>query len=182
MVKESIWKYKLNVHSEIKNELIDRIVRYGAKAGNFDKNSKTDTYSDYFIKDGHREYAECFLPHLEDFMTQLLDRTGCDNVNYFFWYQRYIQNGQHSWHNHPSCSLSSIYYVKLEDPKDATEFFDPSTRTTYQPDVEEGDIIVFPSYLPHRSKFIDSDREKIIISTNYNFFLHDKLNLGESAT
>ena len=49
------------------------------------------------------------------------------------------------------------------------EFFDPVSKTKFQPDVEEGDIVVFPSYLPHRSKFINSDREKIIVSFNFNF-------------
>ena len=169
MAKDLLWTYKFKQHKDVKDKVIEMITKYSAKSGAFDKNSGTHMYSDYFIKDGNREYGEELLPFLQDFMQQLLEKTGCGNVRYFYWCQQYVQRGQHSWHNHPNCSLSGVYYLKLEDGKDATEFFDPVSKTKFQPDVEEGDIVVFPSYLPHRSKFINSDREKIIVSFNFNF-------------
>ncbi|AOV60356.1 2OG-Fe(II) oxygenase superfamily domain containing protein [Synechococcus phage S-CAM9] len=164
----NVWKYKLEQHSQIKDELVKSIREHGIRCAKYDGSVDSTVFTDFHSTEPCREYSEIFVPHLQGFLKEILNRTGCGSIDYFWWYARYIQNGEHSWHVHPRSHLSAVYYVRLEEPGDATEFYDPSGLTSFQPNVEEGDIIVFPSYLPHRSKFIESNREKIIISMNFN--------------
>ena len=50
-----MWTYKFKQHKDVKDKVIEMITKYSVKSGDFDKNSGTHMYSDYFIKDGNRE-------------------------------------------------------------------------------------------------------------------------------
>jgi hypothetical protein len=165
MVEDLIWKYKLEKHSEIRDELIKQIYKQGGKFGKY---NGSNAFSDIQLQESEKRYSEYFVPYLDGFLNQVLMKSGCNVVDYHYWYVRYIQKGQLSWHIHHNCHMSAVYYLKLDSGEDATEFYDPSTQNIYKPDVEEGDIVFFPAYLPHRSRTINSDREKIVMSINFN--------------
>ena len=85
-------------------------------------------------------------------------------------------------HTHPNNYLSAAYYVKAPDncgrfsitnphmisrdkiPRrtDRTEF----NRNAAQIEVKEGDLKMFPSYLPHSVEQNKSDEDRIVISFN----------------
>jgi hypothetical protein len=51
-----------------------------------------------------------------------------------------------------------------------TELIDPfKVNKKIIPDVKEGDIIIFPSYVIHRAPIIDNNIRKTIISCNLDF-------------
>jgi hypothetical protein len=84
------------------------------------------------------------------------------------WYQLYGSNtnSKHIIHNHLSfgCDYVVIYYLKLKDKKLTTQFF--IDDETIQPEMEEGDLIIFPSNILHSSPKNDTNYDKIILSVN----------------
>jgi hypothetical protein len=79
------------------------------------------------------------------------------------WYQKYTQNNYFGYHTH-NVSFSGIYYLNLPS-KDLITTFKFKGRE-FQPNVDEGDLIIFDGYLPHRSPINTSSCEKIIVSFN----------------
>ena len=85
-------------------------------------------------------------------------------------------------HTHPNCNLSAAYYVKA--PKNCGKFTieNPNTinKHSYPPsnkktkfnskleklDVEEGDLFLFPAYLPRGVEENKSDEDRIVVSFN----------------
>lgn len=110
------------------------------------------------------------------------------------WFQ--IQNGQafHDVHTHGNCSWSGVYYVQIDTAErrhqhaalgelnGVTRFYGPYTQyqagayidmgNSYlqnnsidiQP--EEGMLVLFPSYLPHKAMAYEGDKDRIIVSFN----------------
>jgi uncharacterized protein (TIGR02466 family) len=88
-------------------------------------------------------------------------------------------------HNHPNNFLSGVYYVQVQEGADSINFHDPRPQTAvvrppvteltaYNADqvvvrVEEGDLLVFPSWLSHSVDPNRSDRVRISASFNAMF-------------
>lgn len=85
-------------------------------------------------------------------------------------------------HTHPNCYLSSAYYVKapencgkflIENPNQAKKHFYPQLANKTELnmpiaglDVNEGDLLLFPGYLPHKVAKNESDEDRIVVSFN----------------
>ena len=85
-------------------------------------------------------------------------------------------------HTHPNCYLSAAYYVKapkdcgnfkVESPNIAKRYAYPEIANQNELNVEvasinisEGDLLLFPAYLPHKIKKNESDDDRIVISFN----------------
>lgn len=120
-------------------------------------------------------------------MSLKMEMVGC-------WFQ--IQNGHafHDIHTHGNCSWSGIYYVQI-DPLEkrkmhanlghnngATRFYGPYSqflggahmdsgnaylqKSTLDIQPEEGSLVVFPSYLPHKAMPYVGEKDRIIVSFN----------------
>jgi uncharacterized protein (TIGR02466 family) len=88
-------------------------------------------------------------------------------------------------HNHPNNFLSGVYYVQVQEGADSINFHDPRPQTAivrppvteltaYNTDqvvvqVEEGTLLVFPSWLMHSVDPNRSDRLRISASFNAMF-------------
>jgi hypothetical protein len=110
------------------------------------------------------------------------------------WFQ--IQNGSafHDIHTHGNCSWSGVYYVQI-DPlatrarhpawgrlNGATRFYSPLfpllggahidlgnaflQQATWDVTPQEGELILFPSFLPHKALPYTGERDRIIVSFN----------------
>lgn len=174
-LRDRVFKYSFEKHSELKDTLLEKIANAESEhvddSGEYDASTISST--DFFIglKREHKApYFWLFDDHLGGFYDHLKEK-------YFFetftvghaWYQQYVNGDSHGWHIHQSSNLSYVYYLELTDPKYATQFFDAEKRELYQPEAQEGDIIVFDSYIPHRSPRIKSSTRKTIISCNMSF-------------
>jgi hypothetical protein len=98
-------------------------------------------------------------------------------MNYYFaqnfeleyaWYQQYNTGDIHDWHFHPTANISFVYFIELNSYKESTEFFDVKTKKVFQIKAKEGDILVFPAFIPHRSPVIKTNNRKTVISGNIN--------------
>ena len=85
-------------------------------------------------------------------------------------------------HFHPNCNLSAAYYVKAKEKCGNIKFFDPVDQKSMQSPLKkipnnlssdvvsftpnEGDLLIFPSYLHHSVEENLSDEERIVISFN----------------
>ena len=85
-----------------------------------------------------------------------------------FWYQQYIKGGKHGWHVHEHCMFTSVYYLEFPEGSPRTEFKNTMTNEVFVPDVEEGDVMIFPSFIAHRSPINDTNNRKTILSWNIN--------------
>ena len=97
---------------------------------------------------------------------------GLDNM----WYQTEYKGQNHELHNHGIIGWSSVLYVNY-NPKvhSATKFLSPfgygagtgGMIQRYQPDVKEGDFIIFDSNIMHEALPNESDEKRTIISMNF---------------
>jgi len=90
------------------------------------------------------------------------------------WLERSTKGMSHSIHNHGALGYSAACYVCYDsEVHTPTQFIAPFNNpidgmvTQYEPDdIEEGDLILFPSYLHHYTKPNLSDKERIVLSFN----------------
>ena len=87
-------------------------------------------------------------------------------------------------HTHPNSYLSAAYYVKapknggkfvIENPLDVARHSHPieDRKTEFNIkiaglEIEEGELLIFPAYLPHKVSENESDEDRIVISFNIN--------------
>ncbi len=80
------------------------------------------------------------------------------------WFQQYKKNDYHSWHRHKLCIFSNVYYVDLPLGSSKTSF--RVMGKEFQVEIEEGQILTFPSFIEHCSKSNLSNNIKTVISFN----------------
>lgn len=106
----------------------------------------------------------------EVFQTFGFDRYNVHNI----WFQQYIKNDSHPWHTHTDCHYTCIYYVELPNGAPCTQFIDPiDHKTIFEIDVKEGDILIIPSMIKHRSPLVENNIRKTIISFNTSLVCED---------
>ena len=165
---DNIWKYTYKNHDKNKNVLLDVI--NNCPFENINTYEDSISKSDYYLKDVKRPYLNILLNDLKDFQQVVLDHYCCSNIDIIgAWFQQYNSSDVHNWHIHASCNISVVYFLELSN-NDSTEFFDLSTRKSFQVEnVNEGDLLIFPGFIPHRTpqnKFLD---RRTIIAFNLNF-------------
>jgi hypothetical protein len=79
-----------------------------------------------------------------------------------YWFHIYEKNSGFGWHTHGESNFSGVYYISLPEKKYKTEFLHAEIP------IQEGNLIIFPSFLLHRSPVNMSNKEKVIISFNFS--------------
>tara|TARA_R100000742_G_C4237482_1_gene57826 strand:+ start:64 stop:681 length:618 start_codon:yes stop_codon:yes gene_type:complete len=196
MIRNSIWKYTLDCHSEIKSDLLKFIDDYKQINPNPYKNDcifKTDFYDktrkfnigeyngnnkeNYYYM--YPEYFEFFKEKLGPLWNKICHKYWLTNINIAgAWFQQYKDNGYHGWHLHGGSNISISYLLELDDMKYSTEFVDTERKDSFQLKCQEGDVIIFPSYIIHRSPLIRSDTRKTIIAANVDFINVDLIKIN----
>lgn len=177
-----IWTYTFPKHQELKKSLLESIKYSQGKefANDCDQITKTDYYEKLELEQKH--YLTLFHSNIHDMYVQMQDYYCLAQFSlYNGWYQQYYTGDTHAWHVHALTTLSMVYYLELEEPADRTEFWIPETREICQADAKEGDMVIFPAHIPHRSPPISGNTRKTIISINYNVGAIDskKINNGK---
>ena len=162
---------KFKYHKEIKEKLLSLI------NNSFSNHMQNDVYGDDIQRldwsknlDYSREWVKYVKPKLEEHFNkcaQILNYEKCE-VN-GMWYQQYFKNDTHTWHIHGE-NYTGVYYLELPKNSPKTELLDQvniNNKITIQ--AIEGDIVIFPSFIIHRSPRIVSNTRKTIISFNLNF-------------
>ena len=183
-----IFHYKLDNYKEINKELLNYILELqkSDKTGNAHSN-KGGWHSQNFdiVNQGP---PINFLNKIKDYLKHIIS-------NEFGWKytpnkQRIVamwaiinkKNSFNVMHNHQNCYFSSTYYVKKPKSSGDITFFDPKEAKTYRfPKIEkyteysagavtikpeEGDLLIFPSYLYHSVGENLSEDDRVAISFN----------------
>tara|TARA_Y100001970_G_scaffold293985_1_gene445369 strand:+ start:4560 stop:5096 length:537 start_codon:yes stop_codon:yes gene_type:complete len=169
-MKSQVWKHTLKNHSKIKDYLLKEFEK--TPKNKFDDGIDLIERTDYYQKSDlqSRPYFAKFHLYAKDFYDEMVNHYCLNEFNIRNgWFQQYKKKGTHHWHFHGGSNLSFVYYIELDDKRNSTEFYDLENRKIFQLDIKEGDIAVFPSYIPHRSPVIETDNRKTIISCNVNF-------------
>ena len=96
-----------------------------------------------------------------------------DTLTYSMWSVRLNSGGHQAAHTHPSGWISGVYYTSLPQlnktlNEGALEFGvdypKNKFKSLYTVQPEEGTLILFPSYLSHRTVPFESDKQRICIS------------------
>lgn len=185
-LKDCIYHSKVLEHNTIKDFLLNEIQLDALESleATADKNcihkiSKLDWNKS---TDFDRNWVKSFLPYFSSTVGKIFTNSPFNSIDLKqIWYQQYLKSDIHGWHIH-GCHFTGVYYLEFPLGSAKTELFLPLDNSFEQVDVVEGDIIVFPSHIIHRS-MINHHHRKTIISFNFdirndlNFiFLSDRYN------
>lgn len=174
--------FSMDDHLVHKNELLTLIENqepetYSALDSYYTDNiSKLDWQSS---DDFTRPWTENFKPKLNALLDGAAFGCGYDHCEILnLWFQQYHINDTHGWHIH-SGNFTGIYYLEFPKHAPKTELLIPyKQEKIIVPDVNEGDILIFPSYVIHRAPKMKEELRKTIISFNCNFSNIDRIMLS----
>lgn len=126
-------------------------------------------------RDHDRPYRQHLDPALGVYFDQLIAHAGYQLLMvHNLWFQQYTTGSEHNWHVHRDCQFTSVYYLELPDSAPRTEYKDPYTGLIGDIQVQEGDIITFPSFMIHRAPKNTDLQRKTIISWNSDFDIGER--------
>ena len=164
-------------HNDIKDDLIHLINKSNShienkKDYNWEYNiSKCDwDYNEDFT---NREWVNLLKPHLQKHFNKCADFLQYQKCNIKrMWYQQYQKNDAHGWHIHGE-TYTGVYYLQMPESATKTELINHWSQDTELQianiEAKEGDIVIFPSFIIHRSPKLISNITKTIISFNLEF-------------
>jgi hypothetical protein len=162
---------KLPNHDLLKKQTLDSI----SVAVADDINNHDSYYADRISrfdwnqsKNFDRPWVKLLKPHVEDYLNKLATALGYkDSIIVDFWFQQYNQGDSHGWHTHAG-NFTGVYYLELDEDGPRTEIIEPSKQNKkIVTDVREGDIMMCPSYVIHRSPVSSSSSRKTIVGMNF---------------
>jgi len=154
--------FKVEDHDYYKPRLLESIQKM-IDDNNIQLNEK-GYYYDFNIPKAPRTYDKLVNQVLYPYVSELSEMYGLRyDKHSTYWFQQYLQSSDFGWHQH-SGHWACVYYLELPEMSEVTEFLNYG-----QFDVEEGDVIFFPTFLVHRSPTIKSNLRKTIIATNVDF-------------
>ena len=130
------------------------------------------------------ECLDAFTPTLDEFQTE--SQSYGNMILTDLWLNVYEAQNWQEKHIHSTGQWSGVYYVHF-DPNEhkATNFYHPCetllatagiTSNTLVPWVQEGDMIIFPSWLEHAAPMNKSSKMRSTIS--FNFFIEEEIYEG----
>ena len=163
---------KFNNHLKYKNDLLKLFEKESENIKQY-----TDYYSDNINKldwskclDLERDWVKLIKDDLQEHFNYCANELGYKKATIIaIWFQEYLKNGTHGWHSHGN-NYTGVYYVNFNKDCAKTQLIDPFNQNKIiNVKANEGDIILFPSYVIHRSDIQKNDFKKTIISFNIEF-------------
>lgn len=161
---EFVKKYSVDPNGDTKEKLILAIeqikMTYGDKC-----HYSNMSYSDYKVDYTSRPiYHQMFLDLITPFLEQYMDQWHCNNINMGnIWFAEYHDGADFGWHTHEGTNMSAVYQLELEHTSNATQVMSEKV------DMQEGDLLLFPAMMPHRSPHVIKGN-KIVIGFNFDMF------------
>jgi len=163
---------KFDNHLKYKNDLLKLFEKESENIKQY-----TDYYSDNINKldwskclDLERDWVKLIKDDLQEHFDYCANQLGYKKTTIIaIWFQEYLKNGTHGWHSHGN-NYTGVYYVNFNKDCAKTQLIDPFNQNKIiNVKANEGDIILFPSYVIHRSDIQKNDFKKTIISFNIEF-------------
>ncbi len=185
---EPIFKYKLKDYEKFNKELSDYIYSLQSEdQEGLKRSNKGGWHSKNFQLTNKNSIQFKFALKVQEYILNAFQNFGwkIKNKNIRISEMWAIINKKDDFnviHTHPNCYLSAAYYVKapincgkfeIEHPNIAKKYAYPEVETRNELNLEvasieikEGDLLLFPSYLPHKVSQNFSDEDRIVISFN----------------
>lgn len=80
------------------------------------------------------------------------------------WFHQMEKGDYDNWHNHGFCQWVGVYYIEL--PDGFQTILQDYKGYTFQPEVEEGQLLIFPSSYIHKSPKVNE--RKTVVNFNFN--------------
>jgi hypothetical protein len=164
MLTIPFYHYKVNNWKEKKEKLLDFVSNLSFKY--------FDNIADLYTTYGDQTSSKA-LKILEDDIVKFTSEIKYSGEMVAeIWFQKYYENQFHSPHNHGAIGYSSVLYINFDKRiHDGTRFLAPfndpdGKHIEFAPDVDEGSLIFFPSYLNHYTLPNKSDTIRVIMSMN----------------
>ena len=100
---------------------------------------------------------------INDAIEKYCESWGCGSYTLnTLWYHVYNKGGSYMSHTHPLSNMTGVIHLLLEDERDCTNI------VGYDGKIKEGEVVLFPSMTPHKSKPVHG--KKIIIGFNWDMY------------
>ena len=185
---EPVLKYKLDDFKSLNEKLTEYIytLRKNDQDG-VNKSNKGGWHSQNFNLNDTSSIQYKFGLKLQEYIINAFNNFGwkVENKNIRITEMWAIINKKNDFnvlHTHPNCFLSAAYYVsapkdsgkfEVENPNLAKRYAHPEIAVQNELnfevisiDISEGDLLLFPSYLPHKVESNKSNDDRIVISFN----------------
>lgn len=160
---------KFKDHNIVKDSVLKLIKEQESAERIYEEGSNTLDISrcDYKVSYDSRPWTDALQPYLENALSEMYSELGYSSYSiHNIWFQQYNTGSTHGWHTHTKCQWTNVYYLDMPEDAPKTELIDPWSRELITMDVEEGDILMFPSFVVHRAPTNQSTTSKTIISFN----------------
>jgi len=189
-----IYKVKLDINHKKLSDFIENLwnIHYRDVIDNNYKSMRDGSLCIYnIVKNLHSyeetlEFRQAIDYHIQIYWKELgYDLKYLNNIKLFqMWSNIYKKDSFIDIHNHSPAILTSNYYVKKSNDSSNIRFLDPNEMILkYQPlninfdnyadlceeeiNVSEGDLIIFPGYLKHRTLPNSSVEDRVTITSNF---------------
>ena len=185
---EAIFKYKLEDFKDLNKELSEYVYKLQSEDKNgLERSNKGGWHSENFELTIKGSIQNRFALILQKYILKVFQNNGwkTENKNIRIKEMWAIINKTGDFnviHTHPNCYLSAAYYVKapekcgrfqIENPNIAKRNFYPEIKRKNELnlkvagiEIEEGDLLIFPGYLPHKVSTNESNQDRVVISFN----------------
>ena len=185
---EPIFKYQFENYKKINNELEKYIYKlYEEDNNGLERSNRGGWHSKNFRLAEKDSIQQKFAIQVQDYILKTFQSLGWKTKDKNIrikemWAIINKKNDFNVIHTHPNCYLSAAYYVKapkdcgnfkVESPNIAKRYAYPEIANQNELNVEvasinisEGDLLLFPAYLPHKVGKNESDEDRIVISFN----------------
>ena len=154
-----IFKDKINNYKEVNKTLLEQIALIPTASRTLPH--AYIQHTDYEIpKEMERKYFFTFYECVKESLAKLSTYYGASKIEIDnFWFHQYTQGGNFGMHTHKGTHFGLIYYV--ECPENTGTIFNHG-----QINCEEGDLLLFPAFMPHASPVIEDNKRKTVIAAN----------------
>lgn len=165
-------KFKFTNHIKHKKILLSLIEISDCENPKNDQAELNITRTDWFdCKNLNRKWFQYFKLDFSKNLEALFLKLGYSGYTINeIWFQQYLTGSEHGWHVHSS-NFTGVYYLELPNDSPKTKIIEPYSNKEIILDVEEGDIIIFPSFTIHKAPKNMSNKRKSIISFNVDALL-----------
>lgn len=181
-------KYSLSNWEQKKKGFLDlleqQVLELGEECVYSDYNYEKTPDEQLDLYNPQSKYLETVRGLVKDEMRQFARDLGCDPVIVRTWFERAYNKMYHPIHTHGHGGWSAVLYIEY-DPSvhTSTVFVSPfnhfitGMQLCYMPEVKEGDLILFPSFVLHYTQPNLSDVKRTVASFNVTVDL-DNMPLG----
>ena len=185
---EPVFKYKIKDFKNLNIELAKYIYKLRDEDGDgLERSNKGGWHSKNFELKIEGSIQKKFAILMQQYILNVFQNYGWktenQNIRIKEMWAIINKNGDFNvLHTHPNCYLSAAYYVKTQEKCGRFQIENPNIakRHSYPQilgknelnidvagiDITEGDLLIFPGYLPHKVKKNESGKDRIVISFN----------------